>query len=101
MDRVRIGVKPGQWGWSFDQLTAAWERIETLGFDVLSCFDQSPLRRLATRRGMRQRCSPRWRVGHFGSARVQRAYLAVEQPLNRAAGVVMGAFGARLVWERE
>jgi alkanesulfonate monooxygenase SsuD/methylene tetrahydromethanopterin reductase-like flavin-dependent oxidoreductase (luciferase family) len=38
-DRVRIGVKPGQWGWSFEQLTAAWQRIETLGFDVLSCFD--------------------------------------------------------------
>jgi alkanesulfonate monooxygenase SsuD/methylene tetrahydromethanopterin reductase-like flavin-dependent oxidoreductase (luciferase family) len=38
-NRVRVGVKPGQWGWSFDELTVAWERIEALGFDVLSCFD--------------------------------------------------------------
>jgi alkanesulfonate monooxygenase SsuD/methylene tetrahydromethanopterin reductase-like flavin-dependent oxidoreductase (luciferase family) len=36
---MRIGVKPGQWGWRFDELTSAWERVEGLGFDVLSCFD--------------------------------------------------------------
>jgi alkanesulfonate monooxygenase SsuD/methylene tetrahydromethanopterin reductase-like flavin-dependent oxidoreductase (luciferase family) len=40
-ERVRVGVKPGQWGWSFDQLTSAWARIEALGFDVLSCFDHA------------------------------------------------------------
>jgi len=39
MSRVRVGVKPGQWGWSFGELSAAWERIEALGFDVVSCFD--------------------------------------------------------------
>jgi len=36
---LRLGIKPGQWGWRFDELTAAWERIEHLGFHVLSCFD--------------------------------------------------------------
>ena len=36
---MRVGVKPGQWGWSFEQLTLAWARIEALGFDLLSCFD--------------------------------------------------------------
>jgi alkanesulfonate monooxygenase SsuD/methylene tetrahydromethanopterin reductase-like flavin-dependent oxidoreductase (luciferase family) len=38
---IRIGIKPGQWGWRFEELTAAWERAESLGFDVLSCFDHS------------------------------------------------------------
>jgi alkanesulfonate monooxygenase SsuD/methylene tetrahydromethanopterin reductase-like flavin-dependent oxidoreductase (luciferase family) len=36
---VRIGVKPGQWGWSFDELEASWRAAEDAGFDVLSCFD--------------------------------------------------------------
>jgi hypothetical protein len=36
---VRIGVKPGQWGWSFDQLAASWEAAEESGFDLLACFD--------------------------------------------------------------
>jgi alkanesulfonate monooxygenase SsuD/methylene tetrahydromethanopterin reductase-like flavin-dependent oxidoreductase (luciferase family) len=36
---LRLGIKPGQWGWQFDELIAAWERIENLGFHVLSCFD--------------------------------------------------------------
>jgi len=36
---LRLGIKPGQWGWRFDELTAAWERIERLGFHVVSCFD--------------------------------------------------------------
>jgi alkanesulfonate monooxygenase SsuD/methylene tetrahydromethanopterin reductase-like flavin-dependent oxidoreductase (luciferase family) len=36
---VRIGVKAGQWGWSFDELVAAWARAEAEGFDLLSCFD--------------------------------------------------------------
>src|SRR5688572_16254001 len=37
--RMRIGVKPGQWGWSFDELFAAWSKAESEGFDLLSCFD--------------------------------------------------------------
>jgi alkanesulfonate monooxygenase SsuD/methylene tetrahydromethanopterin reductase-like flavin-dependent oxidoreductase (luciferase family) len=37
--RMRIGVKPGQWGWSFDELLAAWSKAESEGFDLLSCFD--------------------------------------------------------------
>ena len=36
---MRIGVKPGQWGWSFDELRASWVAAEEAGFDLLSCFD--------------------------------------------------------------
>jgi alkanesulfonate monooxygenase SsuD/methylene tetrahydromethanopterin reductase-like flavin-dependent oxidoreductase (luciferase family) len=36
---VRIGVKPGQWGWSFAELEASWRAAEESGFDLLSCFD--------------------------------------------------------------
>jgi len=37
--RVRIGVKPGQWGWSFEELKASWRAAEDVGFDLVSCFD--------------------------------------------------------------
>jgi alkanesulfonate monooxygenase SsuD/methylene tetrahydromethanopterin reductase-like flavin-dependent oxidoreductase (luciferase family) len=36
---MRIGVKPGQWGWAFDELVACWRAAEEAGFDVISCFD--------------------------------------------------------------
>jgi alkanesulfonate monooxygenase SsuD/methylene tetrahydromethanopterin reductase-like flavin-dependent oxidoreductase (luciferase family) len=36
---MRIGVKPGQWGWTFDELRAAWRSAEQTGFDLVSCFD--------------------------------------------------------------
>jgi alkanesulfonate monooxygenase SsuD/methylene tetrahydromethanopterin reductase-like flavin-dependent oxidoreductase (luciferase family) len=36
---MRIGVKPGQWGWGFEELRYSWRVAEELGFDVLSCFD--------------------------------------------------------------
>jgi alkanesulfonate monooxygenase SsuD/methylene tetrahydromethanopterin reductase-like flavin-dependent oxidoreductase (luciferase family) len=36
---MRIGVKPGQWGWTFDQLVGSWTRAEEAGFDLISCFD--------------------------------------------------------------
>jgi alkanesulfonate monooxygenase SsuD/methylene tetrahydromethanopterin reductase-like flavin-dependent oxidoreductase (luciferase family) len=36
---MRIGVKPGQWGWEFDELVACWRAAENAGFDVVSCFD--------------------------------------------------------------
>jgi alkanesulfonate monooxygenase SsuD/methylene tetrahydromethanopterin reductase-like flavin-dependent oxidoreductase (luciferase family) len=36
---MRIGVKPGQWGWSFDELVASWRAAEGAGFDIVSCFD--------------------------------------------------------------
>jgi alkanesulfonate monooxygenase SsuD/methylene tetrahydromethanopterin reductase-like flavin-dependent oxidoreductase (luciferase family) len=36
---VRIGVKPGQWGWGFAELEASWRAAERAGFDVVSCFD--------------------------------------------------------------
>jgi hypothetical protein len=36
---VRIGVKPGQYGWTFGELVASWGIAEEVGFDVLACFD--------------------------------------------------------------
>jgi alkanesulfonate monooxygenase SsuD/methylene tetrahydromethanopterin reductase-like flavin-dependent oxidoreductase (luciferase family) len=36
---MRFGVKPGQWGWTFDQLLASWTTAEEAGFDLVSCFD--------------------------------------------------------------
>jgi alkanesulfonate monooxygenase SsuD/methylene tetrahydromethanopterin reductase-like flavin-dependent oxidoreductase (luciferase family) len=36
---MRVGVKPGQWGWSFDELLTAWTTVEAEGFDLVSCFD--------------------------------------------------------------
>jgi alkanesulfonate monooxygenase SsuD/methylene tetrahydromethanopterin reductase-like flavin-dependent oxidoreductase (luciferase family) len=36
---VRVGVKPGQWGWTFQELTDSWRAAETVGFDIVSCFD--------------------------------------------------------------
>ncbi len=36
---MRIGVKPGQWGWSFDELTSSWQAAEEAGFDLVACFD--------------------------------------------------------------
>jgi alkanesulfonate monooxygenase SsuD/methylene tetrahydromethanopterin reductase-like flavin-dependent oxidoreductase (luciferase family) len=36
---VRIGVKAGQWGWSFEDLSASWRAAEQAGFDLVSCFD--------------------------------------------------------------
>ena len=32
-------MKPGQWGWSFDELRLSWQAAEDAGFDLLSCFD--------------------------------------------------------------
>lgn len=32
-------MKPGQWGWSFDELVSSWQLAEEAGFDGLSCFD--------------------------------------------------------------
>jgi alkanesulfonate monooxygenase SsuD/methylene tetrahydromethanopterin reductase-like flavin-dependent oxidoreductase (luciferase family) len=36
---MRIGVKPGQWGWSYHELVACWQAAEDAGFDIVSCFD--------------------------------------------------------------
>jgi alkanesulfonate monooxygenase SsuD/methylene tetrahydromethanopterin reductase-like flavin-dependent oxidoreductase (luciferase family) len=36
---MRVGVKPGQWGWSFEELAPSWEAAEEAGFDLLACFD--------------------------------------------------------------
>src|SRR5438094_10505077 len=36
---MRIGVKPGQWGWTFDELTTSWRAAEEAGFDIISSFD--------------------------------------------------------------
>jgi alkanesulfonate monooxygenase SsuD/methylene tetrahydromethanopterin reductase-like flavin-dependent oxidoreductase (luciferase family) len=37
--RVRIGVKPGQWGWTWEELVASWQEAERSRFDLVSCFD--------------------------------------------------------------
>ena len=36
---MRIGIKPGQWGWRWSELTQAWRLVERSGFATLSCFD--------------------------------------------------------------
>lgn len=36
---MRIGVKPGQWGWSYDELRESWRAADAAGFDLISCFD--------------------------------------------------------------
>jgi alkanesulfonate monooxygenase SsuD/methylene tetrahydromethanopterin reductase-like flavin-dependent oxidoreductase (luciferase family) len=36
---VRIGIKPGQWGWSFADLERAWREAEEAGFAIISSFD--------------------------------------------------------------
>jgi len=36
---VEIGVKTGQWGWTFPELLASWEAAEEAGFDILASFD--------------------------------------------------------------
>ncbi len=36
---MRVGVKPGQWGWTFEDLRASWEIAEDCGFHHISCFD--------------------------------------------------------------
>lgn len=36
---MRIGVKPGQWGWSFADLRASWRAAEEAGLDYLACSD--------------------------------------------------------------
>jgi alkanesulfonate monooxygenase SsuD/methylene tetrahydromethanopterin reductase-like flavin-dependent oxidoreductase (luciferase family) len=36
---MRIGVKTGQWGWSFDELERSSSAAEEAGFDLVACFD--------------------------------------------------------------
>jgi alkanesulfonate monooxygenase SsuD/methylene tetrahydromethanopterin reductase-like flavin-dependent oxidoreductase (luciferase family) len=36
---MRIGVKPGPWGWAFEELRDSWRMAEDAGFDLISCFD--------------------------------------------------------------
>ena len=69
---LRLGIKPGQWGWRFDELTAAWERIERLGFHVVSCFDHVT----AEPRGNRAWDAPTLLAAMAG--RTQRIALAVD-----------------------
>jgi alkanesulfonate monooxygenase SsuD/methylene tetrahydromethanopterin reductase-like flavin-dependent oxidoreductase (luciferase family) len=39
VEMMRIGVKTGQWGWSFDELERSWSAAEEAGFELLGCFD--------------------------------------------------------------
>ncbi len=36
---MRVGVKAGQWGWTFEDLRASWQIAEECGFHHISCFD--------------------------------------------------------------
>ncbi len=36
---MRLGIKPGPLGWTFDQLVASWVAAEEADFDLVSCFD--------------------------------------------------------------
>jgi alkanesulfonate monooxygenase SsuD/methylene tetrahydromethanopterin reductase-like flavin-dependent oxidoreductase (luciferase family) len=36
---MRVGVKPGQWRWSFEELVSSWRAAEEAGFGLLACFD--------------------------------------------------------------
>src|SRR6266542_3199460 len=37
--KVRVGVKPGQWGWPYEELVASWRAVEEEGFAIFSRFD--------------------------------------------------------------
>ena len=37
---MRIGLKCGQWGWSFAELEESWIAADRSGFHLLSCFDR-------------------------------------------------------------
>jgi alkanesulfonate monooxygenase SsuD/methylene tetrahydromethanopterin reductase-like flavin-dependent oxidoreductase (luciferase family) len=36
---VRVGVKPGQYGWGYQELRESWGAAEQAGFDLVACFD--------------------------------------------------------------
>jgi alkanesulfonate monooxygenase SsuD/methylene tetrahydromethanopterin reductase-like flavin-dependent oxidoreductase (luciferase family) len=36
---LRIGIKPGQYGWSFAELEESWVTAEQVGFSYIACFD--------------------------------------------------------------
>src|SRR6266536_2048181 len=37
--KMRVGVKPGEWGWPYEELVASWRAAEEEGFAIVSCFD--------------------------------------------------------------
>lgn len=37
---MRIGLKCGQWGWSFAELEESWRAADEAGFALISCFDR-------------------------------------------------------------
>jgi hypothetical protein len=53
---MRIGVNPGQWGWTFKALERTWQRAEQLGFSAISCFDHISARPRGWGRGTRPHC---------------------------------------------
>ena len=38
---MRLGVKVGQWGWTFPELEAGWRAAEDAGFEFVSCWDHA------------------------------------------------------------
>jgi alkanesulfonate monooxygenase SsuD/methylene tetrahydromethanopterin reductase-like flavin-dependent oxidoreductase (luciferase family) len=69
---MRIGVKPGQWGWSFTELLESWRLAEELGFDIVSTFDHVT----ASPRGLAAWDAPSLLSAMAG--RTQRVRLAVD-----------------------
>lgn len=55
-----VGVKPGQWGWSFKELVPSWQEAEEAGFGLLACFDTLQARRGRRLHGTRRPSLPRW-----------------------------------------
>jgi alkanesulfonate monooxygenase SsuD/methylene tetrahydromethanopterin reductase-like flavin-dependent oxidoreductase (luciferase family) len=70
--KPRIGVKVGQWGWSFEELVESWRLAEDLGFEILSSFDHVT----AAPRGLAAWDAPSLLVAMAGQTR--RARLAVD-----------------------
>jgi hypothetical protein len=57
---MRVRVKPGQWGWTSEDLLTSWQAAEDCGFHHISCFDHvsgSPSR---SPRGTLRRCWWLW-----------------------------------------
>lgn len=69
---MRIGIKPGQWGWRFTELLESWRLAEELGFDIVSTFDHVT----AAPRGLAAWDAPSLLIAMAG--RTERVRLAVD-----------------------
>ena len=97
--KVRIGVKPGQLGWSYAELEKSWRAAEESGFDLISCFDHVT----DAPRGLAAWDAPTLLAAMAGcTSRIQLAVdvisVAIRHPLLLASqlAVVQAASGGRL-----